>query len=97
MLVLAVTWVAKEGKDEQAVELFRRLTVDSRKEPGCMMYIVHRHNENPRNFFIYEQYRDQAALDAHRAAPHFQKIAAAALPEIAERKEGNLYTPLDGN
>lgn len=95
MLVLAVTWVAKEGKDEQAAELFRRLTVDSRKEPGCLMYIVHRHKDDPGNFFIYEQYRDQAALDAHRAAPHFQKIAATALPEIAERKEGNLYTPLD--
>lgn len=95
MLVLAVTWIAKEGKEEQAVALFRQLTVDSRQEPGCAMYIVHRHNENPREFFIYEQYEDQAALDAHRAAPYFQKIARGTLLECAERKEGNFYTPLE--
>lgn len=95
MLVLAVTWVAKEGKEKQAAELFRRLTTASRKEPGCLGYTVHTHNERPREFFLYEVYKDQAALDAHRAAPHFQQIARGPLLECAERKEGNLYTPLE--
>ena len=40
-------------------------------EPGCRMYQVHRSPSDPQQFFIYEQYDDQAALDAHRAAPHF--------------------------
>ena len=95
MLVLAVTWVAKEGKEKEVAELFRQLTPEARNEPGCLMFVVHTHNERPREFFIYEQYRDQAALDAHRATPHFQKIARGSLLEVAERKEGNLYTPLD--
>ncbi len=95
MLVLAVTWVAKQGKEKQAAELFRELTGASRKEPGCIGYTVHVHNERPREFFLYEVYKDQAALDAHRASPHFQKIARGPLVEIAERKEGSLYTPLE--
>jgi quinol monooxygenase YgiN len=69
--------------------------VPSRKEPGCLIYVVHTHNDKPREFFIYEQYKDQAALDAHRASPHFQQIAAGPLSQIADRKDGNLYTPLD--
>lgn len=95
MLVLAVTWVAKQGKEDQTAQLFRQLTAASRQEPGCLMYIVHRHKDDPRAFFIYEQYRDEAALQAHRDSAHFQKLAKGTLSDIADRKEGSLYTPLD--
>ena len=58
------------------------------------MYIVHRHRTDPRRFFIYEQYRDEAALEAHRQSPHFQQYAVAALKDIGERLQGELYSPL---
>ena len=95
MLVLAVTWLAKEGKEEKTIQLFRELSEASRKEPGCVMFFAHRGVENSRQFFIYEKYRDQSALDAHRAAPYFKKIARGELLEYADRKEGVLYTSLE--
>ena len=95
MIVLAVTWIAKQGKEADAERLFRELTEASRNEPGCLMYLVHRHTEDPRHFFIYEQYRDQAALDAHRNTPHFQHIARGSLLQVADRKDANLYAPLE--
>lgn len=95
MIVLAVTWIAHAGRAEEAAELFRRLTEESRNEPGCLMYVVHRHTEDPRHFFIYEQYRDDAALEAHRNTPHFQQIARGSLLQVAARKDANLYIPLD--
>ncbi len=58
------------------------------------MYIVHRHKDDPRHFFIYEQYRDDAALQAHRDSPHFQEYAVKALKDIGVRKQGDLYMPL---
>jgi quinol monooxygenase YgiN len=94
MIALAVTWAAKAGQEEAVADLFRRLTAESRGEPGCVMYQVHRRREDPRHFFIYEQYDDAAALDAHRAAPHFA-YARRELPAIAERVDGQLYDPLD--
>jgi quinol monooxygenase YgiN len=93
MIVLAVTWIAKPGKAEEAAALFRTLTEQSRKEPGCLMYQVHRHKNDRARFFIYEQYRDEAALEAHRNSPHFLEYARSRLPKIAERKEGELYDP----
>ena len=78
MVVLAVTWVAKTGREAEVMGLFTKLTEESRKEPGCAMYQVHRHRTEPRRFFIYEQYKDEAALEAHRAAPHYAKWRAAA-------------------
>lgn len=94
MIVLAVTWVANPGKEVEVADIFRKLENDSRKEPGCLMYVVHQHRSDPRRFFIYEQYADDVALDAHRKSYHFQKYAVVGLNGIAERIEGDLYAPL---
>ena len=95
MVVLAVTWVAKAGHEVEVAGLFSRLTEESRKEPGCLMYQVHRHRTEPRRYFIYEQYKDEAALEAHRTAPHFLQYAKKELPRIANRVDGHLYDPLE--
>jgi quinol monooxygenase YgiN len=94
MVVLAVTWMAKVGHEAEVTTLFEKLTEQSRKEPGCAMYQVHRHKTEPRRYFIYEQYKDDAALEAHRAAPHFLQHAKKELPRIADRVEGHLFEPL---
>ena len=94
MVVLAVTWMAKVGRENEVAAIFAKLTEASRTEPGCVMYQVHRHKTDPRRFFIYEQYKDDGALEAHRAAPHFLQHARKELPKIADRTEGHLYEPL---
>jgi len=94
MVVLAVSWMAKPGHENEVVEIFRKLQTASRHEPGCLMYIVHRHRTDPKRFFIYEQYGDDAALEAHRNSPHFQEYVLKRLKDIGERTEGELYAPL---
>ncbi len=94
MVVLAVTWMAKAGREAEVVDVFAKLTEESRKEPGCVMYMVHRHKTEPRRFFIYEQYKDDAALEAHRASAHFLQYAKKELPKFGDRVEGNLFEPL---
>jgi len=94
MVVLAVTWMARAGRETEVADLFSKLTAESRKEPGCAMYQVHRHRTEPRRFFIYEQYKGDAALEAHRAAPHFLQYAKKDLPRVADRIDGQLYEPL---
>ena len=94
MVVLAVTWMAKVGKENEVAELFAKLTEESRKETGCAMYQVHRHRTEPRRFFVYEQYKDDAALESHRASQHFLQFAKKDLPKVADRVEGNLFEPL---
>lgn len=94
MVVLAVTWMAKAGREAEVEAVFAKLSEESRKETGCVMYQVHRHKTESRRFFIYEQYKDDAALEAHRAAPHFLQYAKKVLPKLGERIEGHLFTPL---
>ena len=94
MVVLAVTWMAKTGREVEVAAILARLTEESRKEPGCVTYQVHRHKTDPRRFFIYEQYKDDAALEAHRGSPHFLQYAKKDLPKFADHVEGHLYEPL---
>jgi autoinducer 2-degrading protein len=94
MVVLAVTWMAKVGRESDVITIFDKLTTESRKEPGCLMYQVHKHKTDPRRFFIYEQYKDDAALEAHRTSPHFLQLAKKELPKIGDRTEGHLFEPL---
>ncbi len=94
MICVAVTYVIKEGHEEEAISLFRELTTHTRAEPGCRMYLAHRSTTESRRFFLYEQYDDQAALDAHRAAPHFVQYAVGGLFKILETRSPEIYTPL---
>jgi (4S)-4-hydroxy-5-phosphonooxypentane-2,3-dione isomerase len=94
MVVLAVTWMAKAGREAEVAAVFAKLAEESRKEGGCLMYQVHRHKTDPRRFFLYEQYKDDAALETHRSAPHFLRYVKKELPKLADRIEGQLYEPL---
>ncbi len=94
MIVLAVEWRAHEGSEKEVAEIFLKLQDASRKEPGCLMYIVHRSLADQRRFFIYEQYRDEAAVDAHRNSAHFKQHVIEELHMIATRTTGELYSPL---
>ena len=96
MICVAVTYVIKPGREDEAVALFGKLTEATRAEPGCRMYLAHRSTADPRRFFLYEQYDDQAALDAHRAAPHFEQYAKGGLFPIIESRTPELYEPLEG-
>jgi autoinducer 2-degrading protein len=94
MIAIAVTYVFLPGHEEEAVGYFRELIPASRREPGCRMYVVHRGKDDPAKFFIYEQYDDEAAFDAHRASPHFERYGTNGIRKIAARREPELYIPL---
>ena len=94
MVVLAVTWMAVTGHEDEVAALFSKLAVEARKEPGCLMFVPQRHKTNPARFLIYEQYKDETAFEAHRVTPHFQEYVRKRLPAVAVRVEGELYEPL---
>ena len=48
-----------------------------RDEPGCLRFNVIQDTQDENVYFFYEVYKDEAALDAHRAAPHFEVWRAA--------------------
>jgi quinol monooxygenase YgiN len=66
--------------DREAVEeILSPLTEASRHEPGCVSYIPHFVEGESCTVLLYEQYADEAALEHHRASPHFHQYAIGGL------------------
>jgi quinol monooxygenase YgiN len=72
-------------------ESVRVLAAESRREPGCISYFPHVSEDDPDTIVIYEQYRDEEALAAHRDSPHFKKYGVGGLLQrMKERSMENL-------
>ena len=70
-----------------------QLALATREEPGCLAYIPHWSEAATDTVLIYEQYRDRAALEAHRGSAHFGKYAVAGLYQrMLERNVEDLHT-----
>jgi (4S)-4-hydroxy-5-phosphonooxypentane-2,3-dione isomerase len=70
----------KEGKAGQYLAALEALLEQARKEPGTLLYAVHRSADDPEVFWTTEIYADDAAFAAHRAT----EVHAAAEPVFAE-------------
>lgn len=76
---------------QEIAEILRTLALASRQEPGCVTYIPHHVEGEPDTVLIYEQYRDEAAAQAHRESPHFKKLAVGGLYQrMRERSREDL-------
>ena len=84
----------REGAEAQAAACFEKLARASRAEPGCLVYNAHRSLDNPRRFLIYELYRDEAGLEAHRQSAHFAQYASGELYGLVEARQAEMFAPV---
>jgi (4S)-4-hydroxy-5-phosphonooxypentane-2,3-dione isomerase len=64
------------------------------QEPGNLRFDVLEQADDPDRFVIYEVYRDEAGMTAHKATAHYARWAAAVNPWMAENRRGVKYEPL---
>ena len=80
---------------ERFQTLARELARASREEPGCLGYSLNQSREDPRLHAFIECWADQAALDAHGASAHFQRIVPQFAVLTEERPPVEYYRELD--
>jgi quinol monooxygenase YgiN len=73
-LIIVATITAKEGNEVLVREALERIVPPSRAEDGCLRYDLHIDLGNHASFVMLEAWRDEAALAAHEATPHFQQL-----------------------
>ena len=97
MIVLVAKYTAKAGKGDTVAEALTRMAPLVRAgEPDCLVYHANRSTDNPDFFLLYEIYRDQAALAAHRETPHFKEIIEGTIVPLLEGRARELYAPVVG-
>ena len=67
MLTFTAKLTVKAGQEQELERIMSIAVPKVREEPGNHAYIFHRSMQDPRVFMLYEEYDDQAALEAHRA------------------------------
>jgi quinol monooxygenase YgiN len=93
--VVSALWRAKEGKEDRLMEVIAEMTPPSRAEPGNLFYQAQRAVDDPRLFYLYEQYADEAGYQAHMDSEHFTRLVKQeAIPELLEDRERAFYETL---
>uniref|UniRef100_Q0HQK6 Antibiotic biosynthesis monooxygenase n=1 Tax=Shewanella sp. (strain MR-7) TaxID=60481 RepID=Q0HQK6_SHESR len=68
---------AHSGQSDALFRVLKQLVSDTRTEAGCIEYTLHNALDDANQFWVYEVWQSQAALDAHMASPHFNTFLAA--------------------
>jgi len=94
-VVLKATWTATEGSEAIVLDALEKLSPRSREEPGCRAYRPTRSVDEPRVFLVYEEYDDEAALEAHSASEHFRRYVLEQGIPLLESRERMFFRTLD--
>ncbi|MBI5069931.1 MAG: antibiotic biosynthesis monooxygenase [Deltaproteobacteria bacterium] len=93
-LVVKVT-VKREHRTAFLAEMRLDALSSVRDEAGCLLFHVLADDERPEVIHLYELYRDEAAIEAHKATPHFLRWVALTAAWLAGPVEVRVCTPLD--
>jgi quinol monooxygenase YgiN len=88
-MILYAEFTAKPGSESQVETLISGLAQQVRREPGNTEFTVFRERDNPRKFFVFEQYLDESSFDAHISA-EYGLIFNQQLSSLIEEGESQL-------
>jgi len=63
---------AKQGKENEVKQELTALIGPTRKEPGCISYLLHQSAEDKTSFMFYEHWADKKDLDEHLKKPYIK-------------------------
>lgn len=76
IVVTGEVHLAADESEEFAAGL-EPLVTATRAEPGCVRYEFWRHRTEPGVFHVFEEWRDDEALDAHQHTDHYRAFVRA--------------------
>lgn len=94
MKVFIVNLEVKPEFIDEFIEVSKKNQEGSAKEAGNVRFDLLRDEANPNLFRLYEVWRDDEAIAAHREAPHYQAWAKAMEYCLSAPRSKSVSTPL---
>mmetsp|Transcript_16187 Transcript_16187/g.28589 ORF Transcript_16187/g.28589 Transcript_16187/m.28589 type:complete len:148 (-) Transcript_16187:240-683(-) len=98
-IALVVTVEIDRDRVEDFLEVIEADAIGSRTKEngGCLRFDVLKDKESDNKFTFYETYKDQAAVDFHKATPHFKlwsdfKATGAVLSQSVIKADAIFYS-----
>ena len=83
-VALLAKFTAKEGKGDELIAAFGPLLEQVENEPGTLLYLMNRSQDDPDQFWFSELYTDEEAFAAHSGSDAMAKAVPTLGPLIAE-------------
>jgi quinol monooxygenase YgiN len=93
-MVVVAKLTALEGKEADMEKALTDMVALVAKEPGTLMYSLHKDQTNPRVFLFYEKYKDIEALGFHSATPYFKELFKTLKPLLDGKPEIAMYSEI---
>ena len=93
--VVVARWRPRNGQAETIEAILRELAKKVRQEPGNLQFVVNRSLDDPNEFLLYEQYKDEQAFVDHQQTSHFKTLVLERAVPLLERRERHAYSILD--
>lgn len=77
----------KEDKIAEFMSLFEQVAKHTSEEPGNLVYRSFSDETNATNFFIYEEYINFQAVEAHKNSSHFKGIVIEGILPLLESRD----------
>ncbi len=94
MIVYSVSVQVKEGFEKDFIKACKANHKETRKESGNLRFDVIRNTDDPTLFMLYEVYRSDEAVKAHKETKHYKEWRNAVEPWMARERHGTKYTPV---
>lgn len=94
MLIQSVHFTFTPEDANKAEAILRELRDASRKEEGVIAFDVARSQDRPNVFALWEEYRDRAALDVHRATDHYKRLVLNGVRPLAQQRNAEIVFPI---
>ena len=84
LLMIVARIKAKPGMEQRMQQDLLRLLTPTRTESGCITFDLLQDTKDPTVFVLYENWKDQVALDAHFRQPYVKQVLQAYEEMLAE-------------
>lgn len=94
MYIVGVSIYVKEEFREVFIKETLENAKNTRQEPLNLRFDVLQSRDDPNKFFLYEVYKNESGMAAHKETAYYKKWRENVAPMMAKPREGIKYTNL---
>ncbi|WP_353476325.1 antibiotic biosynthesis monooxygenase (plasmid) [Salipiger sp. H15] len=94
MLIQLVNIKVQEGTRDTFLKAFTLNCEGTRKEPGNLRFDLLHDPADENNFYVYEIFESEAALDEHRKTSHYQTCVSMIDPITLGGRSKTYFSPV---
>ncbi len=94
MIAYCVEVYVKQGHEDDFIKATEDNHLNTIRETGNIRFDLCRSSETKGLFFLYEVYRDEVSVVAHKETDHYLKWRETVEPWMAKKRFGRMFEPL---